>query len=351
MTGRVSSLAELASATGARLAGDGTVTIRRVRALEDAGEGDVTFLANERYRQHLASTKASAVILGEDDLDACTTNALVSANPYLCYARVSALLHPQPRAVPGCHPSAVTHPSATIHPAAEIGPLCVIGENAEIGAGVVVGAGSVVQSRVRIGAGSRLVARVTLCEGVRIGERCLIHPGVVIGADGFGLANDGGTWVKVPQLGAVIIGNDVEIGANTTIDRGSLRDTVIGDGVKMDNLIQVAHNVSIGSHSAIAACSGIAGSTSIGRHCTLAGNTGIAGHLEIADGVHFSGMSLVTRSHPKAGSYSGNLPAMPTRAWRRAIGRIRHLDALFQRVKRLEAALRLDPRAQETADE
>jgi UDP-3-O-[3-hydroxymyristoyl] glucosamine N-acyltransferase len=344
-------LAELATGTGARLVGDGTTPIRRVTTLEEAGEGDITFLANERYRPQLASTKASAVILGAGDLDACPTNALVSANPYLCYARVSALLHPQPSPVPGVHASAVVAPTARIDATAEVGPLCVIGEHVEIGAGVVVGPASVVQSHVHIGAHTRLVASVALCEGVRIGERCLVHPGVVIGSDGFGLANDGGVWVKVPQLGGVVIGNDVEIGANTTIDRGSLRNTVIDDGAKLDNLIQVAHNVSIGAHTAIAACSGIAGSTTIGRHCTLAGNTGIAGHLEIGDDVHFSGMSLVTRSHAKAGSYSGNLPAMPTRVWRRVIGRIRHIDELFQRVKRLELAWGQNSHARENPDD
>ena len=338
MTGTAYRLADLAASTGARLVGDGAVTIRRVTTLEAAGAGDITFLANERYRQQLASTGASAVVLGPDHLVDCPTNALVADNPYLCYARVSALLHPPPQPVPGCHPSAVVAASARIDPTAEIGPAAVIGEDTEIGAAVVVGAGSVVQRGVRIGARTRLVARVTLCEGVILGERCLIHPGAVIGSDGFGLANDAGTWVKVPQLGGVTLGNDVEVGANTTIDRGSLRDTVIEDGAKLDNLIQIAHNVSVGAHTAIAACSGIAGSTTIGRHCTLAGNTGIAGHLEIGDGVHFSGMSLVTRSHPNPGSYSGNLPAMPTRAWRRVIGRIRHLDELFQRVKQLEKA-------------
>lgn len=344
-------LAELATSTGAELVGDGNVSIHRVTTLDEATAGDITFLANERYRQHLAVTRASAVILGADHLEFCPTNALVSDNPYLCYARVSALLHPPPQPLAGCHPSAVVATSARIDPSAEIGPACVIGQDVEIAAGVVVGPGSVIQRRVRVGADTRLVARVTLCDGVRIGERCLIHPGAVIGSDGFGLANDGGTWVKVPQLGSVIIGNDVEIGANTTVDRGSLRDTLIENGAKLDNQIQVAHNVSIGAHTAIAACSGIAGSTTIGRHCTLAGNTGIAGHLEIGDSVHFSGMSLVTRSHLKAGSYSGNLPAMPTRAWRRVIGRIRHLDELFQRVKRLEMALGKDYRAGDKPDE
>jgi UDP-3-O-[3-hydroxymyristoyl] glucosamine N-acyltransferase len=332
-------LAELAAESGADLQGDGDTEIGGLATLDEAVPGDISFLANERYLHQLTETQASAVILSQDHVERCPTNALVANNPYLCYARIAALLFPEPPPVAGIHPSAVVSASARIDPNAEIGPLCYIGENAEVGPGVVVGPGCVLQKGVRIGERTRLVARVMLGERTRVGRRCLIHPGAVIGSDGFGLADDGGAWVKIPQLGCVRIGDDVEIGANTTIDRGSLRDTVIEDGVKLDNQIQIGHNVHLGAHTAGAACSGISGSTRVGRHCTIGGNTGIAGHLEIGDGVYFTGMSMVTRSFTEAGSYSSGLPAMPSRAWRRVVGRIRHLDELFQRVKRLEQAL------------
>ena len=316
-------------------------------ALDDAAGSDLSFLANEKYAHQLTATRAGAVIVDEDHADQSPTNTLVAANPYLSYARAATLLHPQTEETPGVHASAVIHPTASIDATAHIGPMCVIGEGAQIGPLVVIGPGCILGADVRIGQGTRLVARVTLCDATLVGERCLIHPGAVLGSDGFGLANDRGVWVRVPQLGRVIIGNDVDIGVNTAVDRGSLRDTVIEDGAKLDNLIQIAHNVRVGAHTAIAACSGIAGSTSVGRHCALGGATGIAGHLEIGDGVQFTGMSLVTRSFKEPGSYSGNLPALPTRAWRRMIGRLRHLEDLFQRVKRLESML--DARAKNTS--
>ena len=332
-------LAELAGKTGAELRGDGDAEITGVAALDDAGPRDISFLANDRYRGRLRATRAAAVILAAEHADDCPTSALVSDNPYLCYALVSGLLHPARQMPAGRHPTAVVAASAKVDASAHVGPMSVVGENTVIGAGSAIGPGCIIQDDVTIGEGCRLTARVTVCEGTVIGDRCLVHPGAVLGSDGFGLANDRGVWVKIPQLGRVRIGNDVEIGANTTVDRGSLRETRIDDGVKLDNLIQIAHNVEVGAHSAIAACSGISGSTTIGRHCTLGGNTGLAGHLTIGDNVHFSGKSLVTRSFREPGSYSGNLPAMPTGAWRRMIGRIRHIDELFQRVRKIEKAL------------
>jgi UDP-3-O-[3-hydroxymyristoyl] glucosamine N-acyltransferase len=334
-------LAELAERTGAELHGDGSAEVSGVSTLDDAGATDITFLANERYRSRLAKTRAAAVILSAEHVADCPVNALVSDNPYLCYARTSALLHPDPPVLAGVHSSAVVAATAQVDATAQVGPLSVVGEHVQIGPGVLVGPGCVIQDDVRIGSDTRLVARVTVCSGTVVGDRCVIHPGAVLGSDGFGLANDRGVWIKVPQLGGVVVGNDVEIGANTTVDRGSLRDTRIDDGAKLDNLIQIAHNVEVGAHSAIAACSGISGSTTIGRHCTLGGNTGLAGHLTIGDGVHFSGKSLVTRSFTEPGSYSGNVPAMPTGAWRRMIGRIRNIDQLFQRVRKIEKALEI----------
>ena len=341
-------LADIAGQIGARVHGDGDVRIRGVATLEDAGEGDLGFLANDKYSRQLAQTRASAVIVAQRHAENCPVSALVLDNPYLGYARAAALLYPEPEAVAGVHPTAVVDASAKVDPSAQIGPLCTVGAHSVIGPGAVLGPGCTLGDRVRVGEGTRLIARVTLWNDTQVGARCLLQPGAVLGGDGFGMANDQGNWVRVPQLGRVVVGDDVDIGANTTIDRGSLRDTVIENGAKLDNLIMIAHNVQIGAHTAIAACSGIAGSTTVGRHCTLGGATGLAGHLEIGDGVHFSGMSLVTRSFKEAGSYSGNLPAVPTSAWRRMVGRLRHLDELFQRVKRLEKELQAKGRRSDT---
>lgn len=329
-------LGDLAEAVGARLNGDPDIRISGVGALEKAKEGEISFLINPKYRRFLAQTQASAVILVPDDEADCPTVALVSDNPYLAYARVASRLFPEPESLTGCHPSAVIAASAQIDPSAWVGPCAVIGKDVRIGAGVNIGPGSVVGDACVIGEGARLIARVTLCRGTWIGARCLIHPGAVLGADGFGLANDAGRWEKVPQLGRVILGDDVEVGANTTIDRGALEDTLLEDGVKLDNQIQIAHNVQIGAHTAIAGSSAIAGSTKVGRHCTIGGLTGLAGHLTIGDNVHFSGATPVTRSFKEAGYYSGNLPAMDNADWRKAVARIRHLDEMAKRLKVLE---------------
>jgi UDP-3-O-[3-hydroxymyristoyl] glucosamine N-acyltransferase len=237
------------------------------------------------------------------------------------------------------HPSAVVAPGARIDATAWVGPLCVVEDGAEIGPGAHIGPGSLVGAGSRIGAGTRLVARVVVWNASVVGARCILHPGAVVGSDGFGNANDGGRWVKVPQLGRVVIGDDVEIGANTTVDRGSLRDTVIADGVRLDNLIQVGHNVIIGAHTAAAAFVGISGSTVIGSRCTLGGAAGFAGHLTIADDVHVTGMAMVTHSLHEPGSYSSGIPAIPSREWRRNVARFQHLDELTRRVRALEAGL------------
>lgn len=329
-------LGDLARHTGARLEGDPDRMIHGLNVLQAAGPGDISFLANRKYRKYLKATRASAVILGREFLAECPADALVSDNPYLVFARIADLMFPQAPVHAGRHPSAVIADSAQVDAGAWIGPGAILEDDARIGPRAYIGPGCVVGRGSRIGEDTRLVANVTLCHDVRIGRRVLVHPGAVIGSDGFGLANDGGMWVKVPQLGSVRIGDDVEIGANTTIDRGALKDTVIEDGVKLDNQIQVAHNVLIGAHTAVAACVGIAGSTRIGQRCTLAGGVGVVGHLEIADDVHFSAQTLVTRSHAQPGHFSGNLPAMPNRAWRKAIARIRQLEETEQRLKRLE---------------
>ncbi len=329
-------LGELADLIGAQLHGDAESEVDRVATLQDAEAGSISFLTNSKYRKHLKSTSATAVILGEEFLEECPVNALVCFNPHLAYARVSAYMQPKPESKIGRHQTAWVSDEAVVDPTAWIGPGAIIEDGANIGPGVYVGPGCVIANKAIVGSETKLIANVTLCHGVTIGKRVLIHPGAVVGSDGFGLANDDGVWVKVPQLGSVCIGDDVEIGANTTIDRGALRDTVISNGVKLDNLIQIAHNVEIGENTAIAACTGIAGSTRIGKNSTIGGGVVVVGHLEFADNVHFSAQTLVTRSFSTPGYYSGNLPAAPNKDWRKSIAHIRHLDEMMQRLKELE---------------
>jgi UDP-3-O-[3-hydroxymyristoyl] glucosamine N-acyltransferase len=319
------SLGELAVRFGLVLRGDPGLRVSRVATLLHASEGSLSFLANSKYRKHLYSTRATAVLVAPGDADRCPTAALIDPNPYLAYARIAALIHPEVAAAPGIHPSAVVSAGARIAASAAVGPLAVIEEGVELGDRVYVGPGCIVQRGTRVGADTRLTARVTLCAGVRIGERCIIHPGAVLGADGFGFAARAGTWVKVPQVGSVRIGDDVEIGANTTIDRGAIDDTVVEHGVKLDNQIQIGHNVSIGEHTAIAGCTGISGSTSIGRRCMIGGMIGFAGHLTIADDVVISGCSMVSGSINQPGSYSSGIPITDTRSWRRMVARVRRL--------------------------
>lgn len=315
------------------------MAVRRVDTLQGADAACLCFFADRKYRDELGATRAGAVILAEKDLEFCPVPALVSQNPYLTYARASALLHPRPEVVGGCHPSASVAEGARVDASAWIGAMAVVEEGAEIGPGVFVGPGSIVGAGCRVDDDSRLVARVTLCEGTKVGKRVLIQPGAVIGREGFGFAKDGERWVRMPQLGGVQLGDDVEIGANTTVDRGALGDTQIADGAKLDNLIQIGHNCSIGENTAMAACSGISGSTKIGRNCTIAGAVGMAGHLTIGDNVHFTGMAMVTRSFTEPGLYSSGVPAMPSAEWRRNAVRFRHLDELAKRLKNLEERL------------
>ena len=319
-------LGELAVRFGLGLKGEPGLRISRVATLSHADAGALSFLANTRYRRQMESTRATAVLLGPGDAAACPVAALIDPNPYLAYARIADLLHPQAPSATGIHPSAVVSAVARIADSASIGPLAVIEDGVEIGERVIVGPGCIVQRGARIGADSRLTARVTVYAGVRIGRRCIVHAGAVIGADGFGFAPDAGTWVKVPQVGSVQIGDDVEIGANTTIDRGAIDDTVVEHGVKLDNQIQVGHNVTIGAHTAIAGCVGISGSTTIGKRCMIGGGVGIAGHLTIADDVVVTGCSLVSASIRQAGSYSSGMPTVETRLWRRMVAHLRRLD-------------------------
>lgn len=332
-------LAELAERCEASVRGDGGIRIRGVATLQHAAAGELSFLANPHYRRYLELTRASAVVLAPADADACPVPALVSSNPYLAYARAADMLVPQLPARHGVDPDAHVAADAIVSPDAWIGPGAVIESSAHIGADAQIGPNSVVMANAQIGQGTRLVANVTVCSGVRIGRRGLIHPGVVIGADGFGIARDGERWVKVPQLGAVVIGDDVEIGANTTIDRGALEDTLIADGVKLDNQIQVGHNVQIGEHTAVAGCVAIAGSARIGRRCMIGGAAGITGHIEIADDVTVTAMTLVSHTIQSPGVYSGSLPVDAAVQWRKNSARFRQLDELARRLNKLEKKL------------
>ena len=333
-------LGELAVRFGLELRGDPDTRIEAVATLREARPGTITFLANPRYRRLLRTTAASAVVLDAATAATCTVAALGGPNPYASFARIASSLHPQPRIAPGVHASAVVSPGALVAVTAHVGALASIADGCRIGEGAVIGPGCVLGPGATVGPGSRLVARVTLYEGVRIGARCLVHAGVVIGGDGFGVARDEDGWVKVPQLGSVRLGDDVEVGANTTIDRGAIEDTIIEDGVKLDNQIQVGHNVRIGAHTAIAGCSGISGSTTIGKRCLIGGAVGFAGHLEIADDVIVTGLSFVSRSIDRPGVYSSGLPAVEAGKWRRTVARLQHLDELFDRVRGLEVGAR-----------
>ncbi|MDR2195182.1 MAG: UDP-3-O-(3-hydroxymyristoyl)glucosamine N-acyltransferase [Gallionellaceae bacterium] len=338
MEGKPYPLTELVSRFGGRAVGD--AVIAQVATLENAGEGDIVFLGSAKYQAQLAATRASAVIVGESDADITTLPRIICNNPYLYFARVSALLNPPPQFEPGIHASAVIGAGAVIDPGAHIGPNVVIGAGAVIGARCVLMAGCNIGGNVTLGEDGCLYPHVVVYHDCVLGRRLTVHSGVVIGADGFGNAPEAdGSWLKIPQLGRVVIGDDVEIGANTTIDRGALGDTVIEDGVKLDNLIQVAHNVRIGAHTAIAGCTGIAGSAVIGKYCRIGGAAMIHGHLEIADRVNVSGGTMISRSMPKSGNYTGWVPAQEHADWLKNFSRLRHLDALADKVRALEKKL------------
>lgn len=333
------SLGELAVRHGLELRGDPDARVARVGTLQDAGPDAVSFLANPRYRKHLASTRAGAVVLEPALAEQCAVAVLIARNPYAAYARIAADLHPPPRFKPGIHPGAIVDPTATVATDACVGPGAVVEAGARIGAGAFVGPNCVVGAGSELGAGSRLVASVTLCSNVRLGARVLVHPGAVIGADGFGLAREPQGWIKVPQVGGVSIGDDVEVGANTTIDRGAIGDTVLEEGVKLDNLVQVAHNVRIGAHTVVAGCTGISGSTTIGRNCTIAGAVGIGGHIEIPDGTIVTGMSMVSHTIRKPGVYSSAVQFDEAATFRRNNARFKQLDRMAKRIAQLEKRL------------
>ena len=333
-------LGDIAKQLGGELVGDPDLRISRIGPLEGATPSTLSFLAHPRYQQQLATTQAACVIVAPALRDAAALRGavIVADDPYLCFARLTQWWATQTRsaAATGVHASAIVDASALLGSGVSVGPLAVIEAGARVGDGAVIGAQCFIGALASVGAGTRLAARVTLGTGCRIGERGIVHSGVVIGADGFGFAPTEGRWEKIEQLGNVQIGNDVEIGANACIDRGALDDTVIEDGVKLDNLVQVGHNVRIGAHSALAGCAGVAGSAVIGAHCTLGGGAIVLGHLKLVDHVHISAASVVMRSILKPGQYSGVFPIDDNAAWEKNAATLRQLHALRDRVRALE---------------
>ncbi len=332
MIAPVFAASELAQRFGLELRGEDRA-VHGVGTLSSATAEQLSFLANPRYRGQLGDTAAGVVVLRSDDADARTGTALIARDPYVAFAKIAALFERKPVRTAGIHPTAVVDASAQVDPAAHVGPHVSIGARSRIGAGASIGPGCVIGDDCEIGEGCELVARVTLVTRVRLGRRVLVHPGAVLGADGFGIAMDRGHWIKVPQLGGVLVGDDCEIGANTTIDRGALGDTVLEEDVRLDNQIQVGHNVRIGAHTAMAGCSAVAGSASIGRHCLVGGGAGILGHLEVCDRVVITAMSLVTHSIREPGEYSSGTPLMDNRSWRKSAARFKQLDDIARRCK------------------
>ncbi|MFN3235332.1 MAG: UDP-3-O-(3-hydroxymyristoyl)glucosamine N-acyltransferase [Gammaproteobacteria bacterium] len=334
-------LEELANKLDAKLQGDPATEIRGIETLDRAQSGDLSFLFNPKYRHHLQNTQASAVILSENDLENCATNALISDNPYFTYSKAAAFFSKvRTLASKGIHPTAVVGEDCDIHESVAIGPYVVIGDRVTIDEGATIGAHAVIQDDVVIGKRARIWPRVTLCHDVALGDETEVHSGAVIGSDGFGLAQNKGEWHKIPQMGKVILGNKVEVGANTTIDRGSIGNTIISDGTKLDNQIQIAHNVRIGQHTVIAGCVGVAGSTTIGSHCQIGGGAGVTGHINIADQVGIAAMSMISKSIDKPGHYTSRGMGLQTlREWQKSAALLRRLDRWIGRVRKLETQI------------
>ncbi len=331
-------LESLAAKIDATVVGDSDYKVRGLATLQDAGPEQLSFLANPSYQRYLTDTRAGAVILTPNMAEGFAGNCLLSAQPYLAYAKLTALFVPE-RPKAGVHASAVVAESAQFDTTVSIGPNVVIEDHVVIGSGSIIEAGSFVGHGSVLGKNCRLFPNVTVYSDVVAGDNVTLHPGCVIGGDGFGFAPGSGGWQKIHQLGGVRLGSNVEVGASTTIDRGALGDTVIADGVIIDNLVQIAHNVHVGENTAIAGCAGIAGSTKVGKHCTIAGGAGLAGHLDIADNVHITGMALISKSIREPGSYSSGTHMMETSAWRKSAVRFTQLEAMNARVKKLEKQL------------
>lgn len=329
-------LAQLADYIGARLVGDPDTPITGIATLQDAEIGQLAFLANPKYRKYLITTRASAVILAPDQVAGFSGNALMVDNPYHGYAQLTALFVKAPKPTPGIHPTAFVADSARIAEGVSIGPHVTVEAEATIGERASIGAGCYIGESCSIGSASYIYPNVSIHHGTTIGKRAILHSGVVVGADGFGFAPHQGEWTKIHHLANVVVGDDVELGAGTCVDRGALSDTVIGDGVKMDNMVQIAHGVRIGAHTVIAGCTAVAGSTEVGSHCVIAGGVGIVGHIKIAEKVTITAMTLVTKSIKQPGSYSSGTPMFSTREWRKQAVRFGQLEELRQRLKNLE---------------
>lgn len=335
------SLAELTKGLDVEISGDAACLIDGVATIQDASEGKITFLNNPLYRKHLASTRASAVIVSPNEAMACPVNTIVCKNPYYIYAKVAEFFARKNNGAQGVHPAAVLGEQCEIADSASIAANVVIGDRVKIAAGVTIGAGTTIGDDVVIGEDSCIDPGVTIYHQVKLGKRVRLMSGVVLGGDGFGFANEAGRWYKVPQLGGVVLGDDVDVGANTTIDRGAIGDTVIESGAKLDNLIQVGHNVKIGTNTIIAGCVAIAGSTVIGKNCMIGGRSAFAGHLEVVDGVMMTGGTDVTKSITEPGLYSsGIVGAVPNIEFRKNNARFNRLENLQQRVKKCETQLK-----------
>ena len=330
------SLGELATRFGCELIGNPDSVVSGVASLPNAGPESLAFFASKAYKEQLSSTKAAAVVLRPADAPDSPVAALLHDDPYACYARMAALICPPPAYTPGIHTSAVIDDSARVAASAHLAPHVVVGERSTIGENVYLGPGTVVGPDCEIGDDCRLIANVTLARAVTIGKRGIFHPGVVLGADGFGNAMTAEGWVKLPQVGGVRIGDDVEIGANSTVDCGAIDDTIIENGVRIDNLCQIGHNVHVGEHTAMAAMSGIAGSTIIGKRCMFAGMGGAVGHITICDDVIVGGKSFVSKDVTEPGTYLATFPAEPAKDWMKQVGRFRRIAALQERVRKLE---------------
>lgn len=334
------SLSEIARRVGGRVQGSGDTQVRSFATLQNAGSDSISFLSNSHYRKYLGTTAAAAVIVSAADAADCPVPAIIADNPYVAYAKAAQLLAPPLPVNAGIHPHASVAKTAVIDASAEIAAGAVIEAGVRVAAGVVVGPNCVIKRNASVADDARLVANVSICESVQIGPRALFHPGVVIGADGFGIADDGERWIKVPQIGSVVIGADVEIGANTTVDRGAIENTVIEDGVKLDNQVQIGHNVRIGAHSALAGCCGISGSSTIGRHCILGGRAGMVGHISIADNTVVMGATIVSHTIREPGIYAGSMPMDTYAHWRRNSVRFKQLDDMARRLRVLEKKLK-----------
>ena len=333
------SLGTIVTRLGGRVSGNAETVVSQVGSLENAGSAEIAFFSNPRYRAKLAATRAGAVVLAPSAEGLTSLPRILADNPYAYFARVSRLFNPDPEISPGVHPGALVDRTATVAASAEIGSGTVIGAKVVIGEGTSIGAGCHVGEGVTIGAQCRLYPAVVVYSGCAMGSRVILHSGVVIGADGFGIAEEGGRWLKIPQVGRVVLGDDVEIGANTTIDRGAIDDTVIEDDVKLDNQIQIGHNCRIGAHTAMAGCVAVAGSAKIGRSCTFGAGAIVLGHITIADHVHVSAATTISRSIHKPGIYTGMFPFDDNESWVRNTALVRHLSELSDRVKMLEKRL------------